>query len=498
MRKDFGRRHFLRNGLKGLGASLLIGFPKLHNAETRKEYHARMHSSYIDKGVSELFADDFMIANMSGLQRVIHQADKLPTPVLEAEKPWEMGERYEGKFDRRIYIYGTVYYDASQDQYRMWYNRYRSNYYATSKNGIDWERPNLQLLGDNNMIDLPEFHSTSIIWDHFESNPQRRFKAVGSTPGGYRAAYSGDGLNWTLYRENPILVSGDTITLSQDPQTGEYLAFHKRSRDPRVRGRQVFLSISRDMQVWSKPEPVMVTDGVDHAEARLLEGGTHSEFYNMSAFPYGNQWLGFVTHFRRTGKPKVMKGPFQSSAEGPIDVQLVHSRDGRNWHRFTDRTPIIPLGPHHYDSGSILGLCNHPVVTDKEVWMYYTAMTTTHGGHLPEKVMSIARASWSRDRMVSLQADNREGMVETQLLTPGGSNLQVNYQLKPQGAFKVEILDDTGNVKKGYEAALSSTYGSDGLFKTIKWKNQSMIPGGEPIKLRFSIRNGDLFSYKFT
>ena len=160
------------------------------------------------------------------------------------------------------------------------------------------------------------------------------------------------------------------------------------------------------MQNWSEPELVMIPDEIDHQQARLLQGGTHSEFYNMSAFPYANQWLGMVTHFRRTGAPKVIKysGHAQSSHDGPIDVQLVSSRDGRIWQRCSDRSPVIPLGPHFYDSGSILGLCNSPVIVGDEMWMYYTAMTTTHGGYLPDKVMSIARASWRIDGMASFHA----------------------------------------------------------------------------------------------
>jgi hypothetical protein len=124
----------------------------------------------------------------------------------------------------------------------------------------------------------------------------------------YYSAYSADGLRWTVNPE-PILLGCDTITLSQDPVTGEYLAFHKRQGDPRTIGiRQVFLSISKDMEHWSEPEPAMVADEMDHRAAKKLKGGIYSEFYNMSAFPYGGQWVGFVTHFRRVDPPSALFG----------------------------------------------------------------------------------------------------------------------------------------------------------------------------------------------
>lgn len=60
----------------------------------------------------------------------------------------------------------------------------------------------------------------------------------------------------------------------------------------------------------------------------------------MAAFRYGSQWLGLVTHFQYIGElPE--KGPRQSGLDGPIGAQLVHSRDGRQWSRCEDRSPVI-------------------------------------------------------------------------------------------------------------------------------------------------------------
>ena len=124
----------------------------------------------------------------------------------------------------------------------------------------------------------------------------------------YYAVWSADGLRRTVNPE-PILLGCDTITLSQDPATGEYLAFHKRQGDPRVIGiRQVFLSVGEYLEHWSEPEPVMVADEIDHREARKLKGRIYSEFYNMSAFPYGGQWIGLVTPFRRVEPPSALFG----------------------------------------------------------------------------------------------------------------------------------------------------------------------------------------------
>jgi hypothetical protein len=518
MRKtQFTRRYFLHKSLKmGITCSMssagLWGLASLSWSSNQRNQQMQ----FLKKGEKQLFVDDLMISRLIDIGRKTHAASKLERPILEADMPWEQGDEYNGKRDRRIYIYGTVLREKDSGTFRMWYNRLTDNYYATSKDGVSWQRPDLGQRGENNMIRLAA-HSPSIIRDECDPDKSKMYKAIGFVrghseeaisklkkkfktdwswfkgTGAYCAWYSADGLNWERYPD-PVLLGGDTITLSQDPTTGEFLAFHKIGGDPRVTGRQVFLSTSQDMQNWSDPEPVMVTDEIDHKQARLREGGTHSEFYNMSAFPYANQWLGLVTHFRRTGEPSV-KGPGQSSSEGPIDVQLVHSRDGRKWERCSDRSPVIPLGPHPYDSGSILGVCNSPVIVGDEMWMYYTAMTTTHGGYLPDKMMSIARAAWRLDGMVSLWADDSTGVIETVPFIPEGRNLCVNADCRG-GKFDVEVLDVNKKVIEGYSKNDCQHHKPDAVQQSIRWnEKKENLPSGRPICLRFFLEKGDLFSY---
>ena len=502
MMKFLNRKDFLRLST-GIGFGIATGTKTFFGKDGKLVADEQRITPIIRKGEKQLFVDNVMLAHLIGIQRKAHAASKLDQPVLTADMPWELGEVYEGQPDKRVYIYGTVLKDPETGTFKMWYNRYRNNYYAVSEDGVHWERPVLDQFGKNNTINLFDFHSPSIIRDDFEKDPEKRYKAVGSSRNGYKSAYSTDGLNWKLYNENPVLESFDTITLSQDSETGEYLAFHKIHNDPRTRpiSRKVYLSISKDMQNWSEPELVMITDELDHQQARLLEGGTHSEFYNMSAFPHGNQWLGLVTHFRRTGEPKLIKfeggGNAQSMADGPIDIQLVHSRDGRNWERCSDRSAVIPLGPHSYDSGSILGLCNSPVVVGDEMWMYYTAMTTTHGGALPEKQMSIARASWRLDGMASLQAGETEGVVETNTFISEENNLSMNADIS-KGRLRVEVLDVNRDVIRGYEKENCVISNRDAIELPIQWSDSQKLPSGIPIRLRFYLKQGDLFSYTIT
>ena len=441
----------------------------------------------------QVFVDDVLLAHRQGVSRNVHACTKLERPVLETAKPWEGGWD-----DRRVYVYGTVLPDADTGGFRMWYNRMGRVLYAKSSDGVHWQRPGLGFVtsdseGGTNILSV-SFHSPSVIFDKDEPDAAQRYKMLEyQREKGYCVAHSADGLDWHEYPGNPVLSGGDTCTLAQDPRTREYLAFHKLHRQHRGHARRlVYLSTSEDMRTWTEPRLVMAPDAVDDAQAKA-DGGRWAEFYNMSAFPYGGQFLGFVTQFRYRGRP-ARSGPAQSPDDGPIDVQLVHSRDGRNWQRLARRAPVIPNGPGAFDAGCILGVSNWPVVVGDEVWFYYTAITTTHGGHLPEKVITIARASWRLDGFVSLGAGSDGGVVETVLLLCDGDRLVVNADAVG-GELRVEVLSAQGPAIDGYAARDCIPIVTDNVRHRVRWRGGERLPAERPVRLRFRLRDARLFSY---
>lgn len=445
---------------------------------------------------THLFVDDAMLTRKEGVRRSTHACRKLAAPVLRAETPWEA----DG-IDRRIYIYGTVLREAD-GRFRMWYMQAANRFlYAVSEDGIRWTRPDLGRVSfggstANNLLPV-SLHSPSVILDARENDPRRRYKLLGcqtAAPNrGYAVAFSSDGLDWQLYPKNPVLPGLDTCTLAQDPATGEFLAFHKLSHTHRGHKRRlVYLATSRDMQTWAAPVLVLAPDETDDEQTRR-EGGFCSHFYNLSAFACGSQWLGFVTHFRHL-RDTPRDGTARSGQDGPIDVQLVHSRDGRAWSRCEDRSPVIPNGPHPYDAGCILGVANQPVAVGDETWLYYTAITTTHGGAMPEKEVSIARAAWRRDGWVSLDAGAGGGVVETVAMPPGHA-LEINADAGA-GEIRVEVLDQAGRPLPGYGLLESDPLRGDRVRHSVTWRGRPALPSDVPIRLRFHLQRARLFSYR--
>lgn len=437
----------------------------------------------------QIFIDDWLLSSEKGIVRKLHPCKKLDRPVIEPKRPWETD---------RVYTYGTIHYDAHREEFRMWYQTSLGNrtLYAISNDGIHWTKPNMGLYDyngsrDNNIsFDLA---SPSVIFDERESDPDKRYKMVGSRSG-YRAAYSSDGLNWKYYSVNPILRGGDTITVTRDPSTCDYLAFHK--RPAQVRGykrRSVWLSTSKDFQHWSIPKLILATDEQDDAWVESSEQRT--EFYIMSGFPYGGQFLGLLSVFKLKKIHKSVSAG-QSPHDGPIHIQLTHSRNAHDWRRFEDRSPIIPLGkPGSFDGGCILGVSNPPVIYDDEIWVYYTAINTGHGATLPPKRITIGRASWRLDGFVSLDAEHEGGVVETVPLKVSGDRLEINADAS-KGSLSVEVLSADGKPQQDLSKDDCEEIRSDSVRHVVRWNGGKNLKNSGILRLRFHLKNAGIYSFR--
>ena len=456
---------------------------------------------------AQLFVDDSIVEIKTGLVRTIHPGQRLAHPVLEPERPWE---------GQRIYVYGTVHYDPESQLFRMWYmSSLRGGHghqmpeprrtpadlvlYATSQDGVHWERPNLGLCAfdgstKNNIVF--NVHSPSVIVDDAEDDPSRKYKMAGvgrMDRRGYWVAYSADGLHWRDYPINPIFPFSDTITTTRDPASGDYMVFHK--RPALVRGykrRSVWLSTSPDFQTWSEAKLILAADEKD--DAWVQHPDQRTEFYVMSGFPYGGQFLGLVSVFK-LNKIHASVEADQSSHDGPIDIELAYSRDGRDWQRLEERTPVIPVGkPGTFDGGCLLGVSNPPVVYNDEIWVYYTAITTTHGGAMPPKRCTIGRAAWRLDGFVSLDSGSSGGRIETVPIEASGQQLVVNADAA-RGSLEVEVLSATGAPLAGYGRKDCVALCADEVRHVMRWQGSDRLPPDPSVRLRIQLKDAQLYSF---
>lgn len=455
-----------------------------------------------------LFADDSGVASSTGVKRTMHVARTRPKPVLEGTLPPE---------GSRVYLAGSVHYDEATGLLRMWYAGHpdlpggkkpkvagfrggKGNFvlFATSKDGLEWERPALGLhefqgSKANNII--YDFHSPSVLVDVSDPDPARRYKMLGSLTGAYYSATSPDGLNWTGPAK-PFLNTQDNITLTQDPATGEYLAYLRKwptiIRDlPR---RTVWLARSRDFITWSKPELVFAPDEQDDAWA--TEPGHRTEVNNMSVLPHAAGFLGFPTIFRvtATDRPASQLTHGQSATDGTLDVQLITSADGRKWQRTEKRDPIIPRGTRgSFDAGSIFSVCSTMVHVGDETWVYYTGISTSHGAPMPPKRIAIGRAEWRRHGFVSLDAASETALIETKLLRLSSKHLVVNADAVG-GEVRVALNEADGRPIQGFTFADCDPLNANATRWTPRWVNQSPLPTDRPVRVLIQMKNSRLFS----
>jgi len=455
----------------------------------------------------QLFLDDHVVEKMENLKRELHRPQKHPEPVIVREHPWER---------RAISIYGTVLYEPELGKFRCWYLASGSpdripdtpegpglaEYYlcyAESKDGIAWTKP---MVGSGKLgpytkhnIVIPAGHGICVMKTPWDGDPSKRYKGAG----GNIFAWSPDGIHWTT-KSWPEVGKNDTGT-SMVWWRGEYLAF-VRYQGSWAGGvmREVGLSISKDFEKWTKKTPVFKTDAKD--------GYPWTQPYGLCVTAYGDQLIGLVPLLHLDKK----KG---NNSLGDMDVQLMVSRDGRNWHRVADRAVFIPQEP----AGPVIDerpwdMRVYPGTTmfvkDNKVYIYYTGTNIRHGEGktLQDKdkmKIAIGLATLSADRFVSLRQakPGREGILQTRLLRFSGKDLLINAETGRKG-LHVELVNEKGGVIPGFERDKSQLIRHDKLRYRVVWTNETGrkslqdATSSQPLALRFFLSGGSLYAFQIT
>ena len=203
---------------------------------------------------------------------------------------------------------------------------------ATSEDGIHWERPSLGLVEfdgstDNNILPEREGLPTAPAFqDLHEKDPAKRYKAlqmIGDTQSRgmqYDLFYSPDALNWTPYKGNPVVDTGQQLGRwagrFRDGSDTRNLLRHDGGEPPlagTLRQTACRRAESPDMIHWSEPEIILVPDEDDFPD---------TEFYSLPVVAYEGIYVGLLWIFRTTNvthHPEVIfsRGWISLSAELP-------------------------------------------------------------------------------------------------------------------------------------------------------------------------------------
>jgi hypothetical protein len=429
----------------------------------------------------ELFVDDWLIERMSGVSLALHPP--MPREVaIRFDKPWEGIDS----------AYVTVVQDG--DRYRMYYRGNPDGHaevtcYAESRDGITWTKPNLGLYPfagskENNIVWLGEgpLAKTNHNFAPFlDTNPAvppaERYKALGGGP--LIAFGSPDGIHWKPLSSEPVITRGafDSQNLAfWDTERQRYVAF---VRDFHDGVRDIRTSTSTDFRTWT--DPVYL----DYGDA------PHEQFYTNAITTYfraPHMFLGFPKRFV-PGRTVVTEQP----EPGVSDGIFMSSRDGFHWDRRFREAFIRPgldrLNWMHRSNMTAWGLLP---TAPGEISLYYSEHYNT-----PQN--QLRRATVRTDGFASAHAPAAGGELVTHPLTFEGRELILNYSTSAAGSVQVEIEDADGRPLPGFALSDCPEIYGDEIERVARWKPGGDVGrlAGRPVRLRFVMKDADLYSLRF-
>ncbi len=472
----------------------------------------------------ELFVDEHLIDRMQGVRLALHR------PV-DAGKVFDFSQPWEGPLSNYAFFF------RDGDKWRMYYRGARQEMqrakpgssnicYAESSDGIHWTKPSLKLYEfagtkNNNIVYLGP--GTAGGWLCFKDpNPAapaaQRYKALSKLNLNYGGPIgvmvSPDGFHWTWLRKEPVITQGplDSQTpVLWDPNQKKYLAF--------VRN---FVSKSKGWDVPPGGEPKGGKPFyIDPDRVRAIALTTSSDVLNWSP----QQWLKYgketpFEHLYTSAVSAYFRAPHiylafpmrfvpdrevisgwagstPASSRGCSDVIFMSSRDGLYWdRRFLEAFVRPGLDPKNWTDRNMIVSPGVIPTGPGEMSLYYV-------GHYGHPTSHLRRLRLRTDGFVSVSANYQGGEVVTKPLVfsknkRGPTALVLNYSTSAVGDLRVELQQADGRPIDGYALADAAQVVGDQIERVVTWKGRSDLSAlaGRPVRLRFVIKDADLFSFR--
>ncbi len=445
----------------------------------------------------ELFVDHHLIERLEGARLALHR----PQPreiVFKFDQPWE--GIYSG--------YETILKDG--DKFRFYYRGMPEAKHdfdtevtcvSESTDGIHWTRPKLgvyEVRGTkaNNVV-LARSRGCHNLAPFIDTNPacppDQRYKAMGGTGApGLLGFTSADGLRWRQVQEKPVITKGAFDSQNNafwSVSENQYVCYFRVFRDGK---RWIARATSKDFTNWSDP--------VD------LELGNkpREHLYTNQFDPYLRApqiYLGLPTRFlpgRRVvtaEEARRIKTPTEwDYVSDCTDIQLTAARGGTNFSRIFLEAFIRPGADlRNWTSRSSYAARGIVQTGDRELSLY----VKHQGGY---QSIHLKRYTIRPDGFISVNAPYQGGELVTRPLTFHGSKLSLNMATSAAGGLWVEIQSPDGKPIDGFALNDCSEIIGDRLAHQVRWKPGANLGAlrGKPVRLRFRLKDADLYSFQFT
>jgi hypothetical protein len=462
----------------------------------------------------ELFVDQFLIDKLNGTHLQLH------TPQDEGiafkfDAPWEGG--FSGYVSivcigdkLRAYYRGkpVANKDGSDDEVTCC---------AESDDGVHWTRPDVgayevQGTRKNNVVLMKAQQVTHNFSPFLDSKPgvadAERFKAFGGTMqgGGLMAYKSADGMHWEKMAEAPVItkemVPYKYMFDSQNvpfwsAAEKKYLCYYRVFEDGI---RRIVRSESDDFLKWSAP--VLLEYRSPEMEAPI------EHLYTNQTSPYfraPHLYVSIAARFmpgrrvltdEQAAAIKVNPGYFKDTSDAIF--MTTRPVEGAAHVGFYDRTFLEGFIRGGIGAQNWVSRTNYPalnvVQTDAAEMSVYVnqdyAQPTAH----------LRRYSMRLDGFASLRCGYAGGHMITKPLVFKGRQMSLNFSTSAAGGVKVGIEDVDGNAIPGFSIEDCQMQIGNEIDRKVTWKSGTDVSAlaGKPVRLRFSMKDADIFSFQFT
>ncbi len=479
----------------------------------------------------QLFVDDFLIdkSTKNNFVREFHYPKKFKgNPVLKPEIPLEMGgatpftKEYKNFTPKPTapavtFTSGGLFWNEDKQIYEAFYTAsfIGTFAYATSKDANTWERPNLNIYGENNQIfpsnawvDMGTIH-----YDPFEPNLERRYKSY--VFGGWNNShgmmwFSKDGTHFDYKDYFSAGICAECNVISYNPFRKKWiysLRYHTFAGN--LRGYIECDDIKKGAD-WLANEPAywLRADKNDKPDPNTpATKGYTPKLYKNDLLAYESILISMMDIWYGPSNYECMFiGHPKYTA-----IKLAYSRDGFHFSR-PDYNRFISWDENSWDRGYILSVNGGITIHGDEMRIWYVGCTG-NGKARPRDskfdfsdfitdasmhgYIALGYATMRRDGFVSL---NTKGEKTAEILTEplqfAGSYLFVNVDA-PKGAISAQIEDMEGKVIQPFSFENCNAVKGDTTRKEITWNGAKSLGklAYKPVRIRFKLENGKFYSF---
>ena len=112
---------------------------------------------------------------------------------------------------------------------------------------------------------------------------------------------------------------------------------------------------------------------------------------------------------------------------------------------------------------------------------------------------SWCRYTLRRDGFVSAAAPLSGGWLVTKPIVFDGEQLKINFETSAAGSLQIEIQDAQGEPVPGFTLAECPSLFGNSTDYAVKWKSKAKLSdlAGKPVRLRFVLKDADLYAFRF-